>query len=97
MNKGLTSFRALAFFAIFLFHINYFGTGHLGIQAGYLGVQAFFVLSGFLLTPILVDMKSNLNKKDFFIHFYGRRALRIFPLYYLYLVIVASVSFWVWS
>jgi len=93
MSKGLTSFRALAFFAIFLFHINIIGTGHLGFRGGYLGVDAFFVLSGFLLTPILLDMKYNLNKKDFFIHFYGRRALRIFPLYYSYIVIVASVSF----
>ena len=92
MSKGLTSFRALAFFAIFLVHINTFGSGQLGIDAGYLGVLAFFVLSGFLLTPILVDMKSNLKKKDFFIHFYGRRALRIFPLYYSYIAVVATVS-----
>jgi peptidoglycan/LPS O-acetylase OafA/YrhL len=93
VSKGLTSFRALAFFGIFLVHINVYGSGNLGINAGYLGVMAFFVLSGFLLTPILVDMKSSLNRKDFFFHFYGRRALRIFPLYYSYLVIVASVSF----
>ena len=86
MNKGLTSFRALAFFAIFLFHIG-------SCKGGYIGVLAFFVLSGFLLTPILVDMKSSLNKRDFFTHFYGRRALRIFPLYYSYLVIVATISF----
>ncbi len=86
MNKGLTSFRALAFFAIFLFHIGRCG-------GGYIGVMAFFVLSGFLLTPILADMKSSLNMKDFFIHFYGRRAFRIFPLYYAYLVIVAAISF----
>ena len=86
MNKGLTSFRALAFFAIFLCHIGRF-------DGGYIGILAFFVLSGFLLTPILADMKSSLSRKDFFIHFYGRRVLRIFPLYYAYLVIVASVSF----
>jgi peptidoglycan/LPS O-acetylase OafA/YrhL len=67
------------------------GSGKLGIHGAYLGVQAFFVLSGFLLTPILVNMKSNLDRKDFFIHFYGRRALRIFPLYYSYIAIVASV------
>lgn len=91
MSKGLTSFRALAFFAVFLFHIN--DKTNLGIGAGYLGVQAFFVLSGFLLTPILIEMKSNLGKKDFFFHFYGRRALRIFPLYYSYIVIAALVSF----
>ena len=81
MNPGLTTFRAFALFAIFLFH-----TGKLG--AGYLGVQAFFVLSGFLLTPILVEMKSSLDTRDFSLHFYGRRALRIFPLYYFYLTVV---------
>jgi len=96
VNRGLTSFRALAFFAILLFHIDP-GTGHLGLQVGYLGVQAFFVLSGFLLTPILLDMKADLNGTEFFVHFYGRRALRIFPLYYLYLLIIAGVSFWVLS
>lgn len=94
MNKGLTSFRALAFFAIFLFHLGDMGASHFDIRGGYLGVVAFFVLSGFLLTPILVEMKTNLNKKDFFIHFYGRRALRIFPLYYAYLLTVAAISFW---
>lgn len=91
MNKGLTSFRALAFFSIFLFH-TYFHSRN--FEAGYLGVSAFFVLSGFLLTPILVDMKSSLNTRDFFIHFYGRRALRIFPLYYVYLVLAAAISLW---
>jgi peptidoglycan/LPS O-acetylase OafA/YrhL len=86
MNKGITSFRALAFFAVFLFHIHW-------LQAGYLGVQAFFVLSGFLLIPILIQMKAALSTKDFFVHFYGRRALRIFPLYYAYIIAVAGVSF----
>lgn len=94
MSKGLTSFRALAFFAIFFYHTTFMSTSHFGIKGGYLGIQAFFVLSGFLLTPILVEMKSNLNNKDFFIHFYGRRVLRIFPLYYSYIAIVASLSFW---
>ena len=92
MSKGLTSFRALAFFLIFFFHSSFFGSGQLGFKGGYLGIQAFFVLSGFLLTPILLNMKSKLNAGDFFIHFYGRRALRIFPLYYSYLIIVAAIS-----
>lgn len=93
MNNGLTTFRALAFLAIFLYHIDT-GAGHPGMAAGYIGVQAFFVLSGFLLTPILLDMKASLNTKDFFVHFYGRRALRIFPLYYTYLLVVAVISLW---
>ena len=88
MNTGLTSFRALAFFAVFLFHIGHF-------RAGYLGVQAFFVLSGFLLTPILVNMKKDLGHRDYFVHFYGRRALRIFPLYYGYLFVVGVIALFI--
>jgi peptidoglycan/LPS O-acetylase OafA/YrhL len=86
-NKGLTSFRALAFLAVFLFHsnMNLF-------DIGYIGVQAFFVLSGFLLTPILMNMKRDLDARGFFKNFYGRRVLRIFPLYYLYLGVVALFS-----
>ena len=38
-------------------------------------------------------MKRDLDARSFFINFYGRRALRIFPLYYLYLLIVAAICF----
>lgn len=86
MKQGLTSFRALAFFAVFLGHVGAF-------NAGYIGVLAFFVLSGFLLTPILLEMKQNLPTKAFFINFYGRRALRILPLYYLYLLGLAAIAY----
>ncbi|MBV6394939.1 MAG: O-acetyltransferase OatA [Anaerolineales bacterium] len=85
MIPGLDGLRAIAILLVFFLHADY-------VYIGWVGVQLFFVLSGFLITDILLRMKESESGRDFFKKFYGRRFLRIFPLYYFYLALMLVVA-----
>src|SRR5688572_2758461 len=85
MIPGLNGLRAIAFLFLFSLHAEY-------LHFGWIGVQLFFVLSGFLITDILLRMKENLPFKQYLAKFYIRRFLRIFPLYYFFLFVMWVIS-----
>ncbi len=73
--------------------------GHFGLQYSHFWfpVQGFFVLSGFLISRILIKEKEKgLSFKPYFKTYWRRRVLRIFPVYFLYLAIL-TVSYFVFK
>ncbi|MGD0155194.1 MAG: acyltransferase [Terracidiphilus sp.] len=90
----LDGIRGIAILLVMMFHFWAVGTARLSYPLerayssiagmGWIGVDLFFVLSGFLITGILLDLRRN---PDYFRIFYGRRTVRIFPLYYAALTV----------
>lgn len=86
---ALDSVRGLAVLAVMLLHFTMLIPGSVlahvfveVVEIGWAGVDLFFVLSGFLITGVLLGARGG---PGFFRNFYARRTLRIFPLYYAFL------------
>jgi peptidoglycan/LPS O-acetylase OafA/YrhL len=84
--------RGIAILLVMLYHFwRYKGGGVAGgavdavAHIGWAGVDIFFVLSGFLITRILLSSK---GEPHYWRNFYIRRSLRIFPLYYAVMTVV---------
>lgn len=95
----LDSLRGVAILLVVFYHGFFWSNNLTGLtgaakflvnltRIGWLGVNLFFVLSGFLITGILVD---SLAQKNYFRRFYVRRALRILPAFYALLLILVFI------
>lgn len=100
--KGLNEIRALAAFSVIFHHLELYKfrigmkslfdfahVNHFISSLGKNGVFLFFVLSGFLITYLLLQEKQETGKISI-LKFYGRRIVRIWPLYFIILL----VGFW---
>ena len=76
--------RAIAVFSVILFH-----AGFESFEGGYIGVDVFFVISGYLITSLLLNEFE--NKTVSLLNFYERRARRLIPA--LYIVLVVCIPF----
>jgi len=98
---ALDGVRGLAIVLVVVMHAMFFGVPLPGVPPlhqdgayvrlaglGWCGVDVFFVLSGFLITGILMRSK---GEPHYFRNFYARRDLRIFPLYYAVLALLLFV------
>jgi peptidoglycan/LPS O-acetylase OafA/YrhL len=88
-RTDIEGLRAIAVLAVLLFH-----AGVPGIGGGYVGVDVFFVVSGFLITSLLVAEKADTGKVSLGA-FYARRARRILPVSALVAVATLCAS-WIW-
>ena len=92
--KGLNGLRFFAAFLVLMQHAESIRlkyslfnlSGYTLFNSGEIAVEFFFVLSGFLITYLLLEEEANTGSINIK-HFYMRRVLRIWPLYYLILII----------
>ena len=63
------------------------------MRSGWIGVDLFFVLSGFLITTLLA-MESSASGRIAYGEFMARRALRLMPAYFLYAIFVTALIWW---
>jgi peptidoglycan/LPS O-acetylase OafA/YrhL len=95
---ALDGLRGLAIILVYVYHYGG-GTHHSSSKlihgfvwlksSGWIGVDLFFVLSGFLITTILIGTRGNSNRVA---SFYVRRALRILPVFYVTALVLVCLT-----
>jgi peptidoglycan/LPS O-acetylase OafA/YrhL len=85
-RKEIDGLRAIAVLPVIFFHADLFG-----VTGGYIGVDIFFVISGYLITSIILDETKQNNFS--IIKFYERRARRILPALSIVLLVTTIAAF----
>ena len=88
-RRDVEGLRAVAVVAVVLYHAGY-------LSGGYVGVDVFFVVSGFLITRLLLDEVRRSGRVSF-AGFYARRARRLLPASVLVLVCTVVASWLILS
>ena len=91
---ALDGVRAIAIILVLVFHWFPEGVGLNALPNGPIGVTMFFVLSGYLISNILMQAQTRGTFWKSFKNFVVRRALRIFPIYFLVLAILLMLRRW---
>ena len=89
-RSEIDGLRAIAVLAVILYHAELNILGHHFFEGGYLGVDIFFVISGYLITHIILSEVYETGSFNFK-NFYERRARRILPM--LFVVMLISIPF----
>jgi len=84
--SGIDALRALAVTSVIIYHL------HEGwLPGGFVGVDIFFAISGYLITKTLVE-RSGTNPWQFFVGFYRRRFQRIAPALFVYVAVTSAFT-----
>jgi peptidoglycan/LPS O-acetylase OafA/YrhL len=82
--------RAIAVIAVILYHAKF------GFPGGYVGVDVFFVISGFLITSLLMIEREDRGRVQL-LHFYARRARRLLPAATITIIVTLLLSWWIFD
>ena len=87
-RHDIEGLRGLAVLSVIFFHLQIFN-----VNAGYLGVDIFFVISGYVVTK---SINGSVSLGNFsFIEFYKRRAKRLLPALYIMLLMITALSLFI--
>ncbi len=84
-RSDIDGLRAFAILSVLIFHLN-----PSWLYGGFIGVDVFFVISGYLITRIII--RENQQERFSFVNFYARRVKRIFPVLFFVLAVVAVIA-----